>query len=182
MPKPLTAKKATVKSDAGTKKGRTTKTVGVHAGEKKPVKKADQQAVTVKRTLLSPEDQSYVLNDLAVESQSTDEQVSLGAIDRLGHMEDTRATVCLAGCLKDPRFIVRIYAAARLGERRDASAVEPLIEALHDESVFVRQTVAGALEHIGGEKALQAVKEAETKGLLLNELPEGRRLDPPLEP
>ncbi len=180
MPKPAKAKKATVKTYAGTKKGRTTKKSGVDVIERKPAK-AKQQVAMVKRVPISPEDQNYVLNDLLIESQSADEQMSLGAIDRLGRMDDTRATACLVSCLKDPRFIVRIYAAAQLGERNDASAVESLIEALHDESVFVRQTVAGALGHIGGEKAVQAVKEAETEGLLLNELPEGRRLDPPPE-
>jgi HEAT repeat protein len=178
LPEPATAKKANVTAKAGTKKGRITKPSGVRVSERKPAKKAKQQVTTAKRIQLSPEDQTYVLNDLLAESQSTDEQMSLNAIDRLGRMEGARATECLISCLKDPRFIVRIYAAAQLGDRRDVSAVNPLIEALHDESVFVRQTVAGALGHIGGEIAVRAVKEAESQGLLLNDLPEGKRLDP----
>ena len=55
-------------------------------------------------------------------------------------------------------------------------AIDALVSALRDESLFVRQTVAGALENIGGKKALKAVHDAEIDGLLLDELPEGRRL------
>ncbi|MCK5240408.1 MAG: HEAT repeat domain-containing protein, partial [Candidatus Thorarchaeota archaeon] len=63
-----------------------------------------------------------------------------------------------------------------LGERNDNAAVGALIDALRDESVFVRQTVAGALENIGGSKATEAIKAAEKEGLLLDDLPTGRRL------
>jgi HEAT repeat protein len=72
--------------------------------------------------------------------------------------------------------MIRIYAAVQLGERQDKAAVDPLIGALHDESLFVRQTVAGALENIGGTKATKAVRKAESEGLLLDELPDGIRL------
>ncbi|MCK5390723.1 MAG: HEAT repeat domain-containing protein, partial [Candidatus Thorarchaeota archaeon] len=61
--------------------------------------------------------------------------------------------------------------------RKDSKAVDALIDALQDESIFVRQTVAGALENIGSAKAKKAVKKAENDNLLLDELPEGRRLD-----
>jgi hypothetical protein len=178
MPKTASTKKGSFKARAETEKGKTTKTTGVRTSDKGPARKVKPQTPPVERISSSPIDQSYVLNDLLAESRNSDEQVSLGAIDRLGRMEDPRATACLTSCLKDTRFIVRIYAAAQLGERHDAAAVESLIEALDDESVFVRQTVAGALEHIGGDRALRAVKEAETQGLLLNELPEGKRLGP----
>lgn len=181
MARPATAKKGTAKVAARTEKGRTTKAAAGHAKGQKPTKKTELGTGTTERVVQSPTDARSVLNDLIAESQSQDEQVSLGAIDRLRSIEDPRATLCLVSCLKDPRYIVRIYAAAQLGERKDVSAVESLIEALHDESVFVRQTVAGALEHIGGERALRAVKKAQTDGLLLDELPEGRRLGPPPE-
>lgn len=181
MPKPATAKKGTAKTRTETEKGRTRKAIKVRESEKRSTEKTRPQRALVEGELSSPADRSHVLNDLVAESRSSDEQVSLGAIDRLGRMDDVRATVCLISCLKDPRFIVRMHAAAQLGERRDSSAVESLIEVLHDDSVFVRQTVAGALEHIGGDRALRAVKKAETEGLLLNELPEGRRLGPPAE-
>lgn len=91
------SKEATVKTYAGTKKGRTTKKSGVDVIERKPAK-AKQQVAMVKRVPISPEDQNYVLNDLLIESQSADEQMSLGAIDRLGRMDDTRATACLVRC------------------------------------------------------------------------------------
>ena len=78
--------------------------------------------------------------------------------------------------LKDSRYIVRIHAAAQLGERKDKKSVDALITALKDDSVFVRQTIAGALENIGGTKAKKAVTKAEKDGMLLDELPEGKRL------
>ena len=82
----------------------------------------------------------------------------------------------LVQALGDSRYMVRIHVAAQLGERKDKTSVGPLIDALKDESLFVRQTVAGALENIGGKKATDAVKTAESKGMLLDELPEGVRL------
>jgi HEAT repeat protein len=72
--------------------------------------------------------------------------------------------------------MMRIHVAAQLGERKDPKAVDALIGSLKDESVFVRQTAAGALENIGGAKAKKAVKRIEEEGLLLDELPEGHRL------
>jgi len=117
------------------------------------------------------------LKELEDEIGNQDEQVSLGAIGRLGLMKDRQATKVLIIGLKDPRHMVRIHVAAQLGERKDSKAVDALIDALQDESIFVRQTVAGALENIGSAKAKRAVKKAENDGLLLDELPKGRRLD-----
>ena len=54
--------------------------------------------------------------------------------------------------------------------------MDALIDSLSDDSLFVRQTVAGALENIGGTKAKKAISKAEKDGLLLDELPEGKRL------
>ncbi len=124
------------------------------------------------------ESQTLELEDLLKELESDDEQVLIGAIDRLAMLDDPRATEYLIRCLKDGRYIVRIFAAAQLGERKDEAAIEPLIETLRDESLFVRQTAAGALENIGGQRALEAVRKAEEEGRLLDELPEGKRLDP----
>jgi len=73
--------------------------------------------------------------------------------------------------------MVRIHVAAQLGERKDRKAVDALIASLQDESIFMRQTVAGALENIGGTKAKKAITKAEKDGLLLDNLPEGKRLD-----
>jgi hypothetical protein len=120
---------------------------------------------------------SLELDDLAMELKSDDEQVLLGAIDRLGIINDPKAIDFLVGCLKHSRYMVRIHAAAQLGERRDKKAIDSLIESLNDESIFVRQTAAGALENIGGGKAKKAIRAAEEKGLLLDNLPEGKRLE-----
>lgn len=117
-----------------------------------------------------------ILQELETEIKSDDEQVCLGAIERLSRLEDSRATDLLTQGLKDGRQMVRIHIAAQLGERKDPKAVDALIESLEDESVFVRQTAAGALENIGGTKAKKAVTKAEKEGLLLDDLPEGRRL------
>jgi HEAT repeat protein len=116
------------------------------------------------------------IDDLLLELRSDDEQVVIGAVDRLGEVDDPKATGHLVACLVDTRQLVRLYAAVQLGERQDRSAVDSLIKALRDSSLFVRQTVAGALENIGGKKALKAVEQAEGDGLLLDELPEGIRL------
>ena len=117
-----------------------------------------------------------MLDELALEIQNPDEQVALGAVDRIGAISGPTATGLLVVALKDDRYMVRIHVAAELGERKDKAAVGALIDALRDESVFVRQTVAGALENIGGAKAAKAIKTAEKEGLLLDDLPEGRRL------
>ncbi|MBE0527294.1 HEAT repeat domain-containing protein [Candidatus Thorarchaeota archaeon] len=121
--------------------------------------------------------EAAVMKELEIDMHSDDEQVSLGTIGRLGHMKDPKATEVLVLGLKDPRHMVRIHVAAQLGERKDKKAVDALIESLQDESIFVRQTVAGALENIGGTKAKKAVANAEKEGVLLDNLPEGRRLD-----
>jgi len=117
------------------------------------------------------------IEDLVKELRSEDQQVALGAIDRLGKIEDKKATKHLMSCLEDSRYMVRMFAAVQLGERRGERVVEALIEALHDDSLFVRQTVAGALENIGSKKGLDAIADAEDEGILLNELPEGKRLN-----
>jgi len=117
-----------------------------------------------------------MLKELGIEIQSDDEQVSLGAIERLSLLDYPQATQILIEALSDPRYMVRIHAAAQLGERQDKKSVDALIASLSDGSIFVRQTVAGALENIGGVKAKKAVTQAEKEGILLDELPEGRRL------
>ena len=117
-----------------------------------------------------------MIDELVFELQNDDEQVRIGAIGRLGRIDDPSATPHLIGCLTDSKYMVRIYAAGQLGDRRDKKAVKSLIDALNDESLFVRQTVARALVNIGGRNALNAVKKAEVAGFLLDELPEGKRL------
>jgi HEAT repeat protein len=97
-------------------------------------------------------------------------------VGRLGQMKNPKATEILIHGLKDPRHMVRIHVATQLGERKDRKAVDALIELLHDNSVFVRQTAARALGNIGAPKGKKAVTQAEKEGILLDELPEGRRL------
>ena len=119
---------------------------------------------------------SEMLHELEKEIHSKDEQVCLGAVGRLGSLKHPDATRILTIALVDPRYMIRIHAAAQLGERKDKKSVDALINLLNDDSVFVRQTAAGALQNIGGVKARKAISKAEKEGKLLDELPEGKRL------
>ncbi len=168
----------TAKKEATEKKTATKKRA---AAKKKPPKEMDKK-LPRKKARKAPAkkaasvDNRAMLEELELEIRSDDEQVSLGAIERLGMLNHPQATHVLIEALLDLRYMVRIHAAAQLGERKDKKSIDALISSLRDESVFVRQTVAGALENIGGTKAKKAVTQAEKEGLLLDELPEGRRL------
>ncbi len=138
----------------------------------KQVVKKHPKKTAAKKT--APIDQ--MIQDYLVELHSADQQVALGAVDGLANIDHPQATTYLIDCLNDPRYMVRLQAALKLGERGDKKAIDVLIEVLQDESLFVRQTAAGSLESIGGRKAAKAIAEAEKEGLLLNELPEGKML------
>ena len=143
----------------------------------KPKKQETRETVKKKLSKKAPSKRdSEMLAELETEIHSNDEQVCLGAVDRLGVLKHPDATRVLVIALADTRYMVRIHAAAQLGERKDKKSVDALIESLNDNSIFVRQTVAGALENIGGAKAKKAISKAEKDGLLLDELPEGKRL------
>jgi outer membrane biosynthesis protein TonB len=197
--KKATTKKTTSTKSKPKKKIAKTKTVAKKASAKKkvpPKKKAPAKKAPIKKKIVTEKkkkppkkkarkaharktssiDNKAMLNELKIEIQSDDEQVSLGSIERLGVLNHPQATQVLIEALSDSRYMVRIHAAAQLGERKDKKSVDALIASLNDDSVFVRQTVAGALENIGGTKAKKAVTQAERDGLLLDELPEGRRL------
>ncbi len=171
-------KKGPARKVVKAEKTKTPRTAPTRAKKQKAPEEIAHRVVISERVPRSLADQSSIIDDLAAEVRSDDEQVSLGAIERLGGMDDPRATAQLISCLRDPRYMVRILAAAQLGERRNTAAVEPLISVLHDESMFVRQTAAGALENIGGEKATAAVRKAESERLLMDDLPPGKRLGP----
>jgi len=175
-PNKSTAKKSS-KPEAKPTKRKTTKekkTSGKGAGVKTlPTKKTSKKKSVVKGSV---EKEKEMLNELETEIHSNDEQVCLGAVDRLGSLKHPDATRVLMVALEDKRYMVRIHAAAQLGERKDKKSIDALVESLNDDSVFVRQTVAGALENIGGAKAKKALSKAEREGLLLDELPEGKRL------
>lgn len=166
-----TAKKAPAKKKTAPKKKTS---ASKKTTKEAPVKKAATKKKRTKKSVSA--DDKAMLHELEVEIQSDDEQVSLGAIERLGVLNHPQATQALIGALSDSRYMIRIHAAAQLGERKDKKSIDALITSLHDDSIFVRQTVAGALENIGGTKAKKAVTQAEKEGLLLDELPEGRRL------
>ncbi|MHA2395748.1 MAG: HEAT repeat domain-containing protein [Candidatus Thorarchaeota archaeon] len=168
-------KKKTSKPKTKAKEKKTTK------AKKTPVKKASskkpKKTVKKKPSKKAPSKKdSEMLRELETEIQSDDEQVCLGAVERLGVLNHPDATRVLMIALTDSRYMVRIHAAAQLGERKDRKSVDALVESLKDESIFVRQTIAGALENIGGAKAKKAISKAEKDGLLLDELPEGKRL------
>ena len=55
---------------------------------------------------------------------------------------------------------VRKGAAAGLGELKDETAVDPLIEALKDEDKYVRKNAAEALGKIGDRRAMEPLIEA----------------------
>jgi HEAT repeat protein len=156
---------------------KTTKARKSPSKKKSPDKPKPKKTVREKSTTksLSKKEQE-ILSELETEIKSDDEQVCLGAVERLGILKHPDATRVLIIALADSRHMVRIHAAAQLGERKDKKSVDALVESLNDDSVFVRQTVAGALENIGGAKAKKAISKAEREGLLLYELPEGKRL------
>ena len=173
------AKKKTTKSKAKATTKKSTKTKKTPAKKAPPKKKAaPKKTVKKKPTKKAPSKKDKeMLGELEKEIHSEDEQVCLGAVERLGVLNHPDATRVLIIALADSRYMIRIHAAAQLGERKDKKSVDALIEKLNDDSMFVRQTVAGALENIGGTKAKKAVSKAEKDGLLLDELPEGKRLD-----
>jgi len=170
-PKPSKTTKSKAKEKPATKKKAPAKKA---TPKKKTTKKATTKSKP-KRTTSKYD--ATILKELETEIGNDDEQIAMGAIGRLGQMKDPKATQVLVLGLKHPRHMVRIHVAAQLGERKDKKAVDALIESLQDESIFVRQTVAGALENIGGTKAKKAISKAEKDGVLLDDLPEGRRLD-----
>jgi hypothetical protein len=168
------AKKKTVKP-----KPKARKTPAKKAAPKKasPAKSKPKKTVKKKPSKKVPSKKDReMLVELEIEVKSEDEQVCLGAIGLLGVLNHPEATRVLIIALADQRYMVRIHAAAQLGERKDKKSVDALIASLNDDSIFVRQTVAGALESIGGAKAKKAISKAEKDGLLLDELPEGKRL------
>ncbi|MFX0106768.1 MAG: HEAT repeat domain-containing protein [Candidatus Hodarchaeota archaeon] len=178
-------KKKTTSKTSSSKSKKSTKTKSEKKSKKSSKKKStakktpkttERKKAVTKPKKTSERKFSPIIDELALEIQSEDEQIAMGAIERLGSLQDKQATGILVEALNDSRYMVRILVAAQLGERKDKTSIGALIIALNDESIFVRQTVAGALENIGGKKAKEAVKKAEAEGLLLNELPEGRRL------
>ena len=174
--KPAAKKKAT-KPKIKTTTKKTTKTQKTPSKKASPKKSTPKKTVKKKPTKKAPSKKdSEMLRELEKEIKSEDEQVCLGAIGRLGILNHPDATRVLIIALEDPRYMVRIHAVAQLGERKDKKSVDALITMFKDDSIFVRQTVAGALENIGGTKAKKAISKAEKDGLLLDELPEGKRL------
>jgi len=167
------AEKKKVKPQAKTKTP-SKKTATKKASPTKPKPKKAMERKLSQRA--SSKKDLEMLNELETEIKSDDEQVSLGAVGRLGILNHPDATRVLIIALADQRYMVRIHAAAQLGERKDKRSVDALVETLSDDSVFVRQTAAGALENIGGAKAKKAISKAEKDGLLLDVLPEGKRL------
>lgn len=170
-------KTKTSKPKTKAKAKKTTKAKKTPTKKKSPKKPTPKKTVKKKPSKKAPSKRDReMLSELESEIHSDDEQVCLGAVERLGVLKHPDATRVLIIALADSRYMVRIHAAAQLGERKDKKSVDALVETLRDESIFVRQTVAGALENIGGAKAKKAVSKAEKDGLLLDELPEGKRL------
>ncbi|MBD3405871.1 MAG: hypothetical protein GF411_07055 [Candidatus Lokiarchaeota archaeon] len=157
-----TAKKI-IKAAKKLSKGKTA--TGKSKSKRKKTKKPAKKSI-----------KEQIIDELIIELQSADQQIALGAVDQLARIEGPLATECLVDCLEDKRYMVRLQAAMKLGERGDKSAVDGLIKSLSDESLFVRQTSAGALDTIGGAKATKAIRKAEEDGLLMGDLPKGKKL------
>lgn len=188
-PKKSSVSKSSTAKPKGKKKGSVPKSKEKAAGKKASstpkapskktsTKKPEPKKTTRKKSSLqaTSKKDSEMLHELEKEIHSKDEQVCLGAVGRLGSLKHPDATRILTIALVDPRYMIRIHAAAQLGERKDKKSVDALINLLNDDSVFVRQTAAGALQNIGGVKARKAISKAEKEGKLLDELPEGKRL------
>ena len=175
--KKTTSSKKAAKPKAKTTTKKTAKAKKAPSKKASPAKPKSKKVVKKKPSKKAPSKKdSEMLAELEIEIKSEDEQVCLGAIGRLGVLNHPDATRVLTIALADQRYMVRIHAAAQLGERKDKKSVDVLAASLNDDSIFVRQTVAGALESIGGVKAKKAISKAEKDGLLLDELPEGKRL------
>jgi HEAT repeat protein len=177
-PKKSSVSKSSTAKPKGEKRSSALKSKGKTTGKKASTEKPEPKKTTRKKSSLqtaSKRDREMLL-ELETEIHSKDEQVCLGAVERLGGLKHPDATRILTIALADSRYMVRIHAAAKLGERKDKKSVDALIDLLNDDSVFVRQTAAGALENIGGVKAKKAISKAEKEGRLLDELPEGKRL------
>jgi HEAT repeat protein len=177
-PKKSSVSKKSSAKPKGEKRSSAPKSKGKDTGKKASTKKPKPKKTTRKKSSLQAASKrdSEMLHELEKEVHSKDEQVCLGAVERLGSLKHPDATRILTIALADPRYMVRIHAAAQLGERKDKKSVDALINLLNDNSVFIRQTAAGALENIGGAKARKAISKAEKEGKLLDELPEGKRL------
>ena len=177
-PKKSSVSKSSTAKPKGEKRSSAPKSKGKTTGKKASTEKSKPKKTTRKKSSLqiASKRDSEMLQELETEIHSKDEQVCLGAVERLGGLKHPDATRILTIALTDPRYMVRIHAAAQLGERKDKKSVDALIDLLNDDSVFVRQTAAGALENIGGVKARKAISKAEKGGRLLDELPEGKRL------
>ncbi|NHI90783.1 MAG: HEAT repeat domain-containing protein [Candidatus Thorarchaeota archaeon] len=177
-PKKSSVRKNSTAKPKGEKGISAPKSKGKATGKKARTKKPEPKKTTRKKSSsqAASKRDSEMLHELEKEIHSKDEQVCLGAVERLGSLKHPDATRILTIALTDSRYMVRIHAAAQLGERKDKKSVDALIDLLNDNSVFIRQTAAGALENIGGVKARKAISVAEKEGKLLDELPEGKRL------
>jgi hypothetical protein len=93
--------------------------------------------------------------DLRSDLESEDWHRRLRAVQDLGSSDDT--VLVLIKMLKDPNAQVRRLAAAALGASGSPTAVEPLCEALlNDSSVGVRRTAGDALSDLGSDSAQPA--------------------------
>lgn len=74
-----------------------------------------------------------------------------GAVAALTRFEGSKVDAALIGCLKDGDFFIRRFVAEELGERKTAAALGPLVDALDDEEVSVREAAVVALRKITGK-------------------------------
>ncbi len=85
-------------------------------------------------------------------------RVRLAVAEALLKLQSATSEISLLAALRSERWIVRRNAAAVLGQIEADWAVEPLLKALHDPIEAVRRVARAALERIGTEEALAAIK------------------------
>ncbi|MBN1401303.1 MAG: HEAT repeat domain-containing protein [Anaerolineae bacterium] len=99
------------------------------------------------------------LQDKAPQRQAVQQRVAVA--ETMGLWRDEAVTPWLVQALEeDEEPTVRATAALALGKVKDREAVEALISALADVSVWVRRAAADALGTIGDPRAVPALREA----------------------
>ena len=79
-------------------------------------------------------------------------------VEKLEKKKDVEGLIKALKCKKTPK--IRDRAAEALGKVGGEKGVEPLIQALKDEELFVRKTAVKALGEVGDERAIEPLIQA----------------------
>ncbi len=108
------------------------------------------------------------------------DEIRVNSLRNLSEITDKEVNATLLDCLRDKQnsFFIQMEAASLLGKRKDSELVTPLkdyllsngnIQNQTNDFYAVLQTVISAIGRIGGKEALQALKEINSKGILVSE-------------